>query len=651
MSHAVIFLSSSLKSLVQDLYLNTIEITASTKINELWLQNGKHMTDVYAIGALRNFTLRQLRGHGFIFIRYNQDKIHTKNGDAPKDIVISTSQLKLTEPHAAKKLESIIGEGRIRLRREFGNILRRYALTVAEELHGSEIETLMQSNPRRHKIYGLPMMPPRIENGRIRDDILLEGDVSTDEKLVSMLDYVTVSADVVYYVGCGDLRTLQKFSKRDKLRFQRVKWVCIDPIVKHTEYKNVESLALTINSAEDLRKLKRPGFEHMLLWDVRTERTNQTDEEWEEDCLIQDTLGEMIAMANKDWLHMAVIKRRIPIKKDKIRLFSSYLIPQPGADSNLYELRNIMILDGKSWIQRDHIPKATATVVDSGDMRRLVERFQGAQKGRILKKRIIEGLHITRRNGLLHRSNLTRADLFYLTNRMNMDLRCSINNVVETSFISTLWVGDAKFTGYDDFPYDRRYCMLHFSSENLLVLDGNGFILWLMWHHDEGIQNQPYDPWWAEQFAVISRRTNFPDHLPDVSLCRFIGLRTESSLLRLRSEIVHKRVDLVKSLGLDVSGHLYVALLSGRYCVDLLWWIKMITQWSNLEGKDKVKQLKETHAEVIEWKEEKVDEAWHLVEDLIAALQHASLLLRDICSDDFERWIEVLRSIRAVNWK
>nr|AXF35760.1 outer capsid protein [Kammavanpettai virus] len=649
MTHAVLYLSKSLTSLVDKLFLDHWKIKNNISLNEVWIQNGKYARDVYATGVVNMFTIRQLRGHGFIFISYGKDTITLKDCIAPKDIRISTSQLKLTDPEAPKKLETLIGLGRVRLRREFGNALRRYALRCCDLFNGSEIETLMQANPKKHRVTGLPMMTPRLENGVIKNDYLLEGDMSTDEKLVSMLDYCVYSADVIYYIGCGDLRTLMEFRKRDKLRFDRVQWVCVDPIVKHTQYRNVESIVLTIRKPEELRALRRNGKEHLLIWDVRNDRIDMTDEEWENECMDQDVMGEEIARLNADWLSMAVLKRRIPFR-DHIEVYCSYLVPQPGADINLYELRSILRLDGFSWVDRTHIPRATSHVYDTSDMRRLVERFQGMYKGRRLKKMIIETLHIERQNGLyLKNGRGSRADLFYLTNSCNKDEVSRINDVVASSEISTLWVGDYQFSGYDDFSYSRRNVMLKFSSASHVVLDGNGFMLYLMWMETEDFKEVTYDPCWAEQFAVIFRRKKFPDYLPDISLCRFIGLRAESSVMRVRTDIVHNRTDLVKRTGIDLSGHLYIALLSNKYCVDLLWWFKMILDWSKLDKVGKTKLMSDYRVEVLEWKDDRADVPWHLCEDLIAALLNARMLIHDVEASDVDKWVEFLRSRQAVN--
>ncbi|AEE98372.1 VP4 [Umatilla virus] len=642
MSHAVIHLSKSLEHLASKLFLPTWKIEGDKTVNELWIENGRYFTDVYAIGRLHALTIRQARGHSIIFVVYGDDSTRLKDAIAPRDIHIPKGSLDLRGPEVHKMLERIIGAKRVRLRAEFGNVLRKYAFKNCITFHGSEIETVTKSDPRKHKVYGLPELCPMITRFGVMDNEIYQSDAACDEKLVSMLDYAIYSCDVVYYVGCGDLRTLRIFQKRDPQRFSRVKWVCIDPIAPNYGSSNVKVYPCVFKEPKDLLKFKQTGKEHMLIWDVRSDKGDASPWEWEDICREQDALGEETARKNKSWLHMAIVKRRIPQYQEQLTLYGSCVLPQPGAPQNMYELRNVIIHhDAPSHIDRKHLQEAQLFYVNVKKAREMVAKFHGLDRGRKLKRSIIETLHIMRDNGLTSQHQEKRCDLFYLTNKRNEDYQMQISQILRESEIATLWVGDTKPYGYDDFKMDRRSLMLRYSAEDRLVIDGNGFMLLLMWQGEIDARAIRYDPFWAEQFCVIVKYTDFERNLPDISLCRFIGLRAESSLMRIRSDHLHERTDLVKRLGLDVSGHLYVTLVSGRYCVDLLWWFRMIMEWSSMNAKDKLQRMREKNVEVIEWKDDKVDEPWHVREDLIAALRHAKEMA-NLSSMDVHRWIVYL---------
>nr|CAH0473074.1 capsid protein [Umatilla virus] len=642
MSHAVIHLSGSLEHLASKLFLPTWKIDQSKSVNELWIENGRYFTDVYATGKLHNITLRQARGHGILFVTYGDDSTRLKDTIAPRDIHIPKGSLDLSGSEVHKSLERIIGSKRVRLRAEFGNILRKYAFKRCTTFHGSEVETVTKADPRRHKVYGLPALCPMIDKIGVKDREIFTDDGACDEKLVSMLDYAVYSCDVVYYVGCGDLRTLRIFQRRDPSRFARVHWVCVDPIAPEYDSRNVSVYRDLIREPKDLLKYKKSGREHLLLWDVRSDRGDISPWEWEDRCLEEDALGEEVARSNKSWLHMAITKRRIPQYQGQIAVYGSCLLPQPGAPQNMFELRNVIIHhDAPSLVDRRHLNEAQLMHVNVRKSQEFVHKFHGLERGRKLKRSIIETLHIMRENGLMSQNRERRCDLFYLTNKLNETEQAKIESVLMDSQIATVWVGDVQPYGYDDFKMDRRQLMLRYSSEDRLVIDGNGFVLLLMWQGDEDARQARYDPFWAEQFCVVCRCVDFDRNLPDISLCRFIGLRAESSLMRIRSDHLHERTDLVKKLGLDVSGHLYVTLVSGRYCVDLLWWFRMIMEWSSLSAKEKLRKMKERQVEVIEWKDDKADEPWHVREDLIAALRHAQAAA-NLSSTDVHRWIMYL---------
>ncbi|WAB23645.1 VP4 protein [Acado virus] len=643
MAHTVLYLSERLADISKDLFLPTWHIKRGSDLNTLWLENGQYFSDVYAVGDISHLTLRQLRGHNFLFVVHKKDRIFVKDGEVPRDIEIDENQLKNSSFPTSKQLERLIGHGRIGLRKSFGNVVRRYALTVAEEFNGSEVETVMQANYKKHKVYGMPENPPvlGIHNPRT---VPYENDRGTDEKLVSMLDYSVMTADVVYYVGCGDMRTLRMFARQDPKRFSRVTWLCIDPIVPKSWHRNIICINEKIEKPADLRKLyTNKGGESVMLWDVRSDRGDKTSWEWENTCQEEDDLGNLVALQNSDWLAYSVVKRRIPMHTVSLEIWSSVLIPQPGAPEDMYELRNIIKGKGFSYVDRSHIPEPKQQTYEVNEMRKLMS-YHGKHRGKFLKIALIEFLHIARRDGLSV-MNRKSAHLFYLTNMRNKGREFAIKEVIRTSEISTVWIGTQSPTGYDDFSWDKRDLMMRFSNEDTLVLDGNGFILFLMWKFDRKLKHIRYDPYWAENFAVIFRKRIQFEPVPDVSLCRFIGIRTESSLLRIRTDMIHTAPDVLKDMGLDLSGHLYVTLASGRFCTDLTWWFEMILKWSCKDREEKMKMLDSSGAEIIEWKREKEGEPWHVLPDLIAALRQAEIQNFGNVGTQYSRWIQHLRAI------
>nr|ANH10675.1 VP4 [Parry's Lagoon virus] len=643
MAHTVLYLSGRLAPITRDLFLPTWQIKKGSDLNTLWLENGQYFSDVYAIGDISHLTLRQLRGHNFLFVLHKRDRVFAKDGEVPRDIEVDDAQLRSSSFPLPKQLERLIGHGRVSLRRFFGNAVRKYAFSVANEFNGSEVETVMQADFKKHRVYGLPENPPAIGIEKPRD-APYDDDKGTDEKLVSMLDYAVMSADVVYYVGCGDMRTLRTFARQDPKRFSRATWLCIDPIVSKSWHKNVLCINQPIEDPSDLRKLylDKRG-ESILIWDVRSDRGNMTDWEWEDFCQEQDELGDRVALKNSDWLAYSIVKRRVPKFKPSVEMWSSLLIPQPGAPEDMYELRNIIKGQGFSYVDRSHIPEPKSQRISVNQMRKLV-LYHGKHRGKKLKISLIEYLHITRRDGLSVVSARS-AHLFYLTNKRNQDRHFAIAEVIRAAEISTLWIGHDIPTGYDDFTWDRRDVMTRYSKDDTMVLDGNGFMLFMMWKIDSKLKYIRYDPYWAENFAVVfKKRTKF-EPVPDVSLCRFIGIRAESSMLRIRTDMIHHAPDVLKDMGLDLSGHLYVTLASGRYCTDLTWWFDMILKWSCEEKDTKLRLLNESGAEVIEWKKEKEGEPWHILPDLIAALRQAEIQNFGGLSCQYRKWVQYLRAI------
>ncbi|AFK91771.1 VP4 [Bluetongue virus 20] len=640
--HAVLYVTNELSHLVKSGYLPIWHLTGDESLNDLWLENGKYATDVYAYGDVSKWTIRQLRGHGFIFISTHKN---VQLADIIKTVDVRVSR-EVVRSQDMKMFENEVGRRRIRMRKGFGDALRNYAFKVAIELHGSEAETLNDANPRLHKVYGMPEIPPLyMEYAEVGDKF---DDEPTDEKLVSMLDYIIYSAEEVHYVGCGDLRTLMLFKKRSPGRFKRVLWHVYDPIAPQCSDTNVIVHNVIVDSKKDVLKhmnfLKR--VERLFVWDVSSDRNQMDDDEWESTRFAEDRLGEEIAYEMGGAFSSALIKHRIPAKKDEYHCISTYLLPQPGADTDMYELRNFMKLKGYSHIDRHMHPDAAVMKVVSRDVRRMVETFHGKDRGRFLKKRIFEHLHIMRKNGLFHESDEPRADLFYLTNRRNMGLEPSIYEVMKKSTIATVWVGRTPLYDYDDYSLPRSTVMLNGSYRDIRVLDGNGAILFLMWKYPDIIKKDlTYDPAWAMNFAV-SLKEPIPDPpVPDISLCRFIGLRVESSVLRVRNPTLHETADELKRMGLDLSGHLYVTLMSGAYVTDLFWWFKMILEWSSQGKEQKIRDLKRSAAEVIEWKEQMAERPWHVRNDLIAALREYKRKMGTREGASIDSWLELLRHL------
>ncbi|AFK91699.1 VP4 [Bluetongue virus 1] len=640
--HAVLYVTNELSHLVKSGYLPIWHLTGDESLNDLWLENGKYATDVYAYGDVSKWTIRQLRGHGFIFISTHKN---VQLADIIKTVDVRVSR-EVVRSQDMKMFENEVGRRRIRMRKGFGDALRSYAFKVAIEFHGSEAETLNDANPRLHKVYGMPEIPPLyMEYAEVGDKF---DDEPTDEKLVSMLDYIIYSAEEVHYVGCGDLRTLMLFKKRSPGRFKRVLWHVYDPIAPQCSDTNVIVHNVIVDSKKDVLKhmnfLKR--VERLFVWDVSSDRNQMDDDEWESTRFAEDRLGEEIAYEMGGAFSSALIKHRIPAKRDEYHCISTYLLPQPGADTDMYELRNFMKLKGYSHVDRHMHPDAAVMKVVSRDVRRMVETFHGKDRGRFLKKRIFEHLHIMRKNGLFHESDEPRADLFYLTNRRNMGLEPSIYEVMKKSTIATVWVGRTPLYDYDDYSLPRSTVMLNGSYRNIRVLDGNGAILFLMWKYPDIIKKDlTYDPAWAMNFAV-SLKEPIPDPpVPDISLCRFIGLRVESSVLRVRNPTLHETADELKRMGLDLSGHLYVTLMSGAYVTDLFWWFKMILEWSSQGKEQKIRDLKRSAAEVIEWKEQMAERPWHVRNDLIAALREYKRKMGTREGASIDSWLELLRHL------
>nr|AYA60491.1 VP4 [Mobuck virus] len=641
--HAVIYVAKGFEHQLNETFLPVIRLTGKETLNTVWRILGKHQTDIFVTGNIIPWSLRQLRGLNFIFVGRKGQKIQTRDGIAPLDIAFPAIYPK---DASAKSFETKIGTDRVGLRKKCGDLVRKWCTTFAVEFHGSEAETLMCTDPRRHRVYGLPIPPPGLGfSTTVKLPYLDDG--PTDEKLVCMLDYFVYDFDVIYYVGAGDMRTLMKFRSKDIERFNRTTWVCIDPISPACSYQNVVVMPILLETPEQLRGLMRygEGLTHGLIWDVRSDRGDSSNEEWEMRARNEDVMGTLVAMANRDWLCMACVKLRIPMGEEVFTVCTSLIVPQPMAPATMFELRTILKLNGYSRIAREHLIDARDVTVTHDECVTLVRNFHGFSRGRKLKRAILQFLHIMRADGLNHRSVLPRVDMFYLTNRRNNSNIPLINYILSTSAFATVWIGEETQTGYDDFRYSSTALMLKFCNEERMVLDLNGFILYLMWKGclgDEGFR-ESYDPAWACKFGVVCMRRGPIEIVPDVSLCRFVGLRTHSTMLRLNTDYVHKRPDILKRLELDVSGHLYISLVSGAFCFDLLWWIKMIRDWSSLDEVGKLYLIAQCKAEMIEWREEGANEPWHKLEDLRAALILASTLdLSGVRRRDFERWIDML---------
>nr|BCG49868.1 VP4 protein [Epizootic hemorrhagic disease virus] len=640
--HAVIYVTEELVHLIKESYLPIWEIRGDETLNELWLTNGKYSSDVYAYGKINKWSYRQLRGHGMIFVS-------TKKMIQLNDVLMSVDvriPREVTKNIDVKAFESIVGRRRLKLRKAFGDILRSYAYRKAIVLHGSEAETLNNANPRLHKVYGLPKQPPLYYERLSADGPFM--DESTDEKLVSMLDYAIYSCEEIHYVGSGDGRTLMNFAKRSPERFHRIIWHLYDPIANDMRYNNIYVHRTFVNNKHDVMKnvnlLKR--VERLLIWDVSSDRGDMNDRQWEKHRFAEDRMGEEIAMSMSGLFSMAIIKHRIPQFMDQYHVVSTYLIPQPGAPTDMYELRNIMILRGYSYVDRTRHTDAQVHIVVQRDVCKLVEWYHGREKGKKLKKMIFEFLHIVRENGLYAESEEPRADLFYLTNKCNYDMWREQKRVLRTSQIATMWVGGDQLFDYDDYSAPRALLMLECSYPDVRILDGNGAVLFLIWKYpDIYKRGLNYDPSWAMKFAVTLKEPVPDPPVPDISLCRFIGLRVESSLMRIQNPRVHQVNDELKRMGLDVSGHLYVTLLSGSYVTDLLWWFKMILEWSSLNKDEKLDQLKTSKAEVIEWKDEMAERPWHVRNDLIAALREFKYKIHKRWDAPIESWLDLLQRL------
>nr|UYG25684.1 VP4 [African horse sickness virus] len=638
--YAILYVTQEIEYLLKDSFLPKWELDGIRDLNTLWLERGRMACDTYAVGKIDQWSVRQLRAHRFLFISTKR-KIRLKDCTISPDIFILKKELR---EYDMKKFETLIGRRRVTLRKSFGNMLRAYAFQHVTVLHGSEAETLSYADPKRHVVKGQPKAAPMYDHpDKWWRDV---DDGPTDKKLVSMLDYIIYSADEVYYVGCGDLKTLEQFASRDRKRFDRIKWICIDPIAPEISYANVKIVKEKVVSARDLKHyLMRDEVERLLIWDVSADGLKGTIE-WEKQRFKEDRNGENIAEALCTDFALALIKHRIPEESDEYICRSSWLLPQPGAPITMYELRNLMRLDGFSHVERKHIPRAYVRKIDAEVARRLVEEYHGEDVGRLLKRSLYEDIHIERADGLTDGDERTRADLFYLTNMRNAAFMHDVYRVVEKSFISTLWVSSRQNFTYDDVPVNRNFITLRFSKKNRRVLDGNGAILFLMWQHPKDFpKTTNYDPSWAENYAVIFYHA-LTNPVPDLSLCRFIGLRLMSSTLRINSDRAHQVTDILKKLGLDVSGHLFICLMSNSYVADLDWWFRMILEWSVKDREGKLAALSEAKAELIEWKDEKADEPWHIKNDLLAALFEFMYFAKhfEINERYVESWIQYLRN-------
>nr|AYM94241.1 capping protein VP4 [Kemerovo virus] len=620
-SHTVLLLHHSLRRIRKEVYLPWITIKREWTLNELWKENGKYGTDVYADGDVSWLSVRQARAHGLIFVGPRNARFLLKDTEVGPDVVV--------DPAAkAKEIETQIGRERLRLRRAFGVILRDYAWTRAVHFHGSEVESITHGPHGGRRFYGYP---PRAPLAYPSVDCELVGDGPVDEKLVSMLDYAVHGFDNVIYVGSGDGRTLRLFRKKDRRRFASVSWILIDPIAQPIEdVDNVVVMQETIDAPRDLRRFHRDGTT-LLLWDVRSDRCDLDDTAWEQVCLREDELGEDVASGNGDWLDAALLKRRIPFT-GTFKCLTSILCYQPGAPEDMYELRSFLAFNSRRWLGT---PSLVTLIADG--IRRRIPIYHGRDRGRLLRTRLIQTLHVEPADALTHTS-APRADLFYLTNRRNPPEK--VFDVVARSEISTLWVGDPLLS-YDDYSMERTEIMLRCSSDSHMVTDGLGFVLLLMLEGE--VKNTvKFDPGWACNYAVVFRRRAVAA-VPDVWLCRFIGLRANSSSLRLREPISHATSDLIKSLGIDLSGHLYVTLVTGRYLSDLRTWFRMILDWSSKGREEKMLALASARAEVIEWKDEMEDKPWHRKEDLIAALNAFRSMAREALHPYVDAVVEHLR--------
>nr|AIV43210.1 VP4 [Changuinola virus] len=635
--HAVIYLTSELVQVILTSYLPKWKLSGNETLNDIWIQNGTYIYDVYCYGDISRWEYRQLRGHGFIFVS-TKKRIKLLDGEVEVDIHLNGNYIHATP----RELETEIGKRRLKLRKNFGDILRKYGFMVSQILNGSEAETLNNANFKIHKVKGLPKNPPTYDR---LCEISYRKDGTTDEKLVSMLDYMIYSAEEVHYIGCGDLRTLFKFKKRSEKRFQQVQWHLYDKIIPETPYTNLHIHNTFVNKASDVMRYIdiSKKVERVFIWDVSSDRINLNDEEWDTFRAKEDRTGEIIATDLDGMFSIALIKHRIPTTIENYRCITSDLLPQPSAPHDMYELRNLIKLSGFSWVNRDHIPNYRYMNINAEKCRKMVCDYHGKDRGKELKKRIYEYLHIERSNGLHDESTSSRSDLFYLTNINNITEKNKISRVIRSSMISTLWISKRELFDYEDFPFDKNYVMLKYSTRDTRVLDGNGAVLFLIWSYPHVFsRNEHYDPSWAMNFAVTIKELVPDPPVPDVSLCRFIGLRAESSQLRLNFPNTHEVSDCVKHIGLDLSGHLYIALICNGYVTDLYWWFDMILKWSSQDRDKKIYDLKISKATVIEWKEEMANKPWHVRNDLIAALREL-IYQRKKLEPLIQRWIELLR--------
>nr|WAB54553.1 capping enzyme [Guangdong tick orbivirus] len=618
--HAVVHVSNTFAHFLADAYLPIWRLTGTETKNQLWVQNGTYATDVYAVGPVRHLTYRVARAHGFLFVGGTNDKVALKDATITPDVQVRGIR-------SMKNLETQIGRQRLRLRQRFGNLLRDYAWSRAEFFNGSEIETLARDLLCEKRILGNPQPPPLAHDlfATIRP---LPNDGPTDEKLVSMLDYATFRVDTVIYVGAGDGRTVKQFKKKEPARFGRIKWVLIDPIICDPFDTNVSCHKAYIRQGKDLLPYRTSHGTTLLLWDVRTDRGDASDCEWESRCEREDRLGVSVAEGNRTWISLALLKTRIPFR-DCMDITTSALLFQPGAPQDMYEVRNLLVFSGRLWL-----PRPSHHHVDLNKVRCAIQAYHGVMRGRVLRRLNCQYLAIEISDGL--RNECTpRADLFYLTNEVNGPPDALLS-VALKSEISTFWIRSSRTLSYNDRPFPTQLLMLRCSTDTHMVNDGLGFVLWMIW---KGFcaPTPSFDPSWAASFAVVWRRIPTPA-VPDVSLCRFIGLRSVSSTLRIREPCAHEYADLVKSMGLDLSGHLYVTLVSGAYLSDLRTWITMILKWSHLPSQEKIAQLDKFCAQVIEWKEDKADQPWHQREDLVAAFRAYAR----ISGDDISSWIRLL---------
>ncbi|AIT55726.1 VP4 [Mudjinabarry virus] len=640
--HAVLFVTKELVPLLKNSFLPVWELRGNETLNELWMQNGKFASDVYCHGNVNPWTYRQLRAHGFIFISTKKN-VTLKDGAINVDIRIPTEVFASND---LKQLETYVGKKRLTLRKQFGNILRRFALAKASVLHGSEAETLNVANPRIHKVRGWVRCPPIY--GEFATAPWEVSDDATDEKLVSMLDYFIYSAEEVHYVGCGDLRTLHKYAQRNKKRFSNILWHCYDPIAPADPNINVRVHRTVVKSGsqlmEQMNMLKR--VERVLIWDVSSDRGNKSAIEWEQQRSEEDRLGESIAKELEGTFSMALIKHRVPQLVDEYWCSTSILIPQPMAPKDMFELRNVMKLSGFSYVKRDHIERWHEMKIDVRRAQSFCVKYHRTNTGRKLKKMLFEYLHIEQEDGLRAKLDEARADLFYLSNRRNQAFWHCIRDVLKVTQIGTLWVGKRRLFDYDDFVVSRSTVMLQCSYRDVRVFDGNAAVLYLLWKYPEMFDKTwSYDPGWAQNFAVIIHDSCPEPPVPDVSLCRFIGLRLQSSMIRLNSPSAHEMADHLKKIGLDVSGHMMMTLMSDAHVADLYWWIRMILEWSSQDAAGKLGDLHRSKADVIEWKEEMEGKPWHLKNDLISALIEYERFCREGERESINSWIEHLRNL------